>query len=169
MATESDRVSFERFYEAVGRATTSWFALEEALRDIFTRLIVCSLTGTMRNITFDQVWVLGNVFYSSTNLRARLAMITETMDRLVTDKAIVTEWNAAKNRVLTLYKRRNTLAHGAVWGNETAGASFIGPAMFSSDRRRLTYVQVCACDKSFQKQAERLTNIAIAVNKHLAR
>lgn len=162
----ADPVPFAEFYEAVGRAQTAWVRVEDALRDLFTRLVVCSIHGTMLTAGPQSAWILGSVFYSSTNLRARLKMVTDVIERLVTDADLRSEWNALRNKVNVSYKRRNVLAHGAVWGN-SAGASPIQGSMFDSDRSSLTYERVCQCTPSFERLAARIEELAIAVDTHL--
>lgn len=165
----SKSVTYEQFYEAVGLANSAWVSVEEGLRDVFTRLVVCAVTGrSLIDMRPDAMWIMGNIFYSSTNLRGRLSMIEQVYDRAMDDVEIKAEWNAIKNGVLKLYKRRNILAHGTVWGNEHVGPSSIGPSMFSGiPGAGMNYVQVREAAASFFRMAERLTELAILTNRYL--
>lgn len=163
----SDIVPFDDFYQMVGRASTGWMLVEEAVLDVFTRSVLYSVGNGLTNEKPHALFVLGNIFYSSTNLRGRLKMIADVLNRVVTDPAILSEWNAVTNRLLTLYKRRNVLAHGAVWGND-AGASCIMASLFDTGRKQLSYAQVCACVQSFERMAERLHKLAQSIGSHLA-
>jgi len=111
--------------------------------------------------------LVGSIFYSSTNLRGNLQMITNTIEMTISDEEIKAEWNAIRNKANTLYKRRNTLAHGHVWGNDSE-ASVIAASLFNVNaRRRLNFAQVCACERSFSRLAKRSRNLAIRINETL--
>ncbi|WP_340316650.1 hypothetical protein [Rhizorhabdus argentea] len=111
------------------------------------------------------IWVLGDVFYSISNLGARLAMIDKIAPRIVTEDELLREWSAIKNKVNELYKRRNILAHGMVWGNDAP--SSLGYSMFGK-KEHMEYLQVQQCAVSFKNYADRIERLAIAMNKHLA-
>lgn len=162
-----DAVEWSIFYEAIGRGITAWALVENALCDLFSRAVICSIKGSIKGATFEMHWVVGNVFNSITNLPARLKMIDDTLNRVVSDPDILTEWSAVRNKVGTNYPRRNALAHGAVWGND-GGASVLGYPLFSSKEQIATYKQVCEWQSSFKKLEDRVTDLAIKVNKHVA-
>lgn len=162
----SDRVSFEEFYMATGKAIAAWQSLEDALCDVFRRTVICTIAGTM-HVNPVSHRLIGGVFYSSTNFRANLSMIENAIDMTINDEGIKTEWNAIHNKAITLYKRRNTLAHGHVWGNHE-GASSIAASIFNVNaRNQLNYEQVCASQHSFNRLAERSTALAIRINEFL--
>jgi hypothetical protein len=114
MSARKSEPSFDQFYSAIGRATTSWFILEEGLRDVFSRLIICSVSGTMLNVNPVAYRVMGCVFYGSTNLRARLDVITDILRMTTSDESLLNEWTTVKNQVVKLYKRRNIFAWSGV-------------------------------------------------------
>lgn len=117
----------------------------------------------------DGMFVLGGVFNSSTNFKARLQMIDRIVARMIPDVALLSEWNAISNRALVLYKRRNLMAHGMVWGGSNGHAYFIKYSFWNdSNRKKMTFQQACAQQPSFRQFAERVTNLAIALNKWLA-
>jgi hypothetical protein len=160
-------VPFDEFYRATGRAVAAWQGLEDALCDVFTRTVVCGITGLM--LDYPHAYrMVGEIFYSSTNFRANLDMLNRVIAHAVRDEEICSEWNAIRNRSLSLYKRRNTIAHGHVWGN-AAGASRVRASLFNPNARRdMDYSQVLASEQSFIKMAERARRLAIRINKHLA-
>jgi hypothetical protein len=162
--------SLTQFYQAVGSAMTQWGIVENALRDLFTRLVACSITGRgMGPVHFDGYWVLGNVFFASTNLRARLQLLDLIFEKIVPDEELTKEWSATKNKALRLYKRRNILAHGMVWGHSEVGATHIAYSIFDDGSRgHLDYQQACAQTASFARLAERITRLAINTNAYLA-
>jgi hypothetical protein len=160
-------VPFDDFYCAVGKASTAWMALEDAILDVFARSVLYSVGDGLSNRKPHAMFVLGNIFYASTNFRGRLKMIADVLNRIVTEETITSEWNAVSNRLLKLYKRRNVLAHGGVWGNG-AGASCIMGSLFDTGRKQLTYVQVCACERSFRDMSKRLQLLAVSIGSHLA-
>ena len=159
-------VPIEQFYEAVGKASSAWVSVEDAMLDVFSRLVLISIAGTALSPKPEGHWVIGNIFYASTNLRGRLDMIGQIIDRLVADEDLKLQWKTVDNKISLLYKRRNVLAHGAVWANES-GASIIMGSIFSSQRRSLDYAQTCACALSFRKLADRISAYAVAVNASL--
>jgi hypothetical protein len=161
-------VSFEEFYMATGKAIAAWQALEDALCDVFSRTVICTIAGTMLGNPIANR-LIGGIFYSSTNFRSNLNMIESAIEMTINDEEIKAEWNAIRNKALTLYKRRNTLAHGHVWGNE-AGASSVAASLFNANaRNHLNYEQVCASQRSFSRLAERSTTLAIRINHFLAK
>jgi len=161
------KVPYKTFYAATGEANASWQAVEDRLCDIFSRTVICSISGTMRE-TFhpNATWMVHEVFYGSTNIRARLNMITSMLERVVEDENIKTEWTSIKNKTLKLYKRRNIIAHGHVWGNEE-GASSVAQSIFSgpTSKKYMSYVEVIAITKAFEQHAERCEKLAIAINE----
>lgn len=165
-------ITFAQFHEAAGSAVSAWGGVEDALCDLFTRLVVCSVTG--RGIVnylgnADGMWVVGGIFYGTTNLKARVEMIDRIIQRLVHDGDLKAEWIKIKDHSRTLYGRRNILAHGQVWGNDTKGASVVAYSIFDESRRvHMSYQQACAATPSFAQYRERITNLAIAINAHLA-
>lgn len=162
--------TFDEFHLAAGKALAEWAAIEDAFRDLFSRLVICSVTrcGALEAKP-DGFWVLGSVFYSSTNFRARLDLLDRIIRRLVLDKNILGEWNAVKNKATRLYARRNILAHGHVYGNLEGGASCMAYSIFDDSKRQdMNYVQICAATPSFARYKERVNDLAIAANKHLA-
>ena len=165
MSEES--VSWETFYEAVGRGVTAWGLVENALTDLFSRLVICAIRGSILGVGFDQIWIVSNVLNSISNFGARLQIVEDTFTRLITDEALRAEWKTVKNKLNDKYKWRVMLAHGAVAGNE-AGASFIAAPMFSSKDAYYTYDQVADWPASFKSLEHRVTELAITANKHLA-
>lgn len=164
-------ITFEQFHEAVGSGLSKWALVEDAFRNLFSRLVICAVTGGgMLKANPDGHWVLGNVFHSSTNFRARIELIDQIFRFLIQDAALLAEWNAVKNKATRLYPRRNILAHGMVWGNASEGALCIGYSIFDEGKRDviMKYQQVCATAPSFQRYAERVDALAIAANNHLA-
>jgi hypothetical protein len=162
-------ITFEQFHEAAGRAMAAWAKAEEALRDLFTRLVTCGVTGGgVLESHPDGSWILGSIFYASTNLRARIDLLDRIFRRLIAETELLTEWNSLKNKTPLLYARRNVLAHGHVWGNNS-GASFMGYSIFDDSKRKtMTHAQVCAASESFERYADRISALAIAANHHLA-
>jgi hypothetical protein len=106
--------SSTEFYEALGLAIVQWNRVEDAFCDLFFRLTVCALTGRGMGMgkekempTGEGIFILGNVFYSTTNFRGRLDLLDHMMKRLVHDQLLRAEWNAIKNKAGKLYQRRN--------------------------------------------------------------
>lgn len=163
----SDPVSFEEFYMATGKAIAAWQSLEDALCDVFSRTVICAIAGTMHGNPVASR-LIGGIFYSSTNFRGNLNMIENAIGMTMDEEGINAEWCAIRNKAITLYKRRNTLAHGHVCGNE--GASFVAASLFNTNARScLNYEQVCASELSFTRLAKRSTALAIRINHFLAR
>ena len=162
---QNQNVPMEEFYAAVGKAMTSWFSIEEALADLFSRLTTISVAGTAIARP-DGLWVVAGIFHAITNIPARLTMIDDIAGRLITDDEILSEWKSVKKAIVNCYKDRNVLAHGAVWGN-AAGASAISGSIFARKRKSLTYLQVLDCDGAFRKLGSRVSALAVAVNRHL--
>lgn len=167
--------SSAEFYEALGLALSRWGMVEDALCDLFIRLVVCGLTGRGFGMgkekelpTGDGVFLLGNVFYATTNWRGRLEMLSNLMDKLVTDQALLSEWNAIKNKSARLYPRRNVLAHGMAWSGPNSDPETMNYSIFSTQRQTMSFQQICAASASFQRYAERITKLAIGANAHLA-
>ena len=162
-------ITYPQFHEAMGSALTAWTAVEDAFCDLFTRLIVCAVTGKgidpMRN--YDGYKIVAGVFHSTSNLKAKIEMIDRIFQKLVTDADLLTEWDRIKDKQRTLYGRRNVMAHGHVWGN--AHADFVAyPFHAESRRTRLTYMQVCGQTPAFKQYEARITALAIAANALLA-
>ncbi|PAP91401.1 hypothetical protein [Mesorhizobium wenxiniae] len=159
------------FYEAIGLAVTQWSRVEDAFCDLFCRLVLCAISGGgIGKPTGEGYFILGNVFYSSTNFRGRMDLLDHMVGRLVlNDAALLAEWNAIKNKGGILYSRRNVLAHGTVWAGEKSGPQTIRYSIFDSKaRQEMDYQRVCAATPSFSRYAERITEFAMAVNRHLA-
>ncbi|RWL80296.1 MAG: hypothetical protein EOR67_21025 [Mesorhizobium sp.] len=160
------------FYEAIGLAVTQWSRVEDAFCDLFCRLVLCAITGGgIGKPEGEGFFILGNVFYSTTNFRSRLDLLDHMMSRLVfNNDALHAEWSAIKNKGTRLYSRRNVLAHGTVWGNEDkGGALFVRYSIFDAKaRQEMDYQRVWAATPSFARYAERITQLAIDVNRHLA-
>jgi len=154
-------------YCAIGRATTAWQKIEDSLCDLFGRIVICSIAGSMLSTPPKSYFLMGSIFYSFTNLRARLKMIDNLIEDTVTDDDLRSEWNAIQNKILRIYPRRNTLAHSHVWGNETRGLTHISPSLYVKNAKEMNLAQILAAERSFQKTADRTTALAIAVNKHL--
>jgi hypothetical protein len=113
-------------------------------------------------------FILGNIFYSTSNFRGRLELTSHIMDRLVADIALKAEWNAIKNKAGRLYQRRNTLAHGAAWSGDASDPEFMRYSVFSVQDQSMNYEQMCEATPSFFNYAERIRKLAIDVNAHLA-
>ncbi|MER8672967.1 hypothetical protein [Mesorhizobium sp. M0037] len=157
------------FYEAIGLAVTQWSRVEDAFCDVFCRLVLCAISGKgTGNPTGEGYFILGNVFYSSTNFRGRMEIMDHMVGRLVLkEPALLAEWNRIKNKASVLYARRNVLAHGTVWGSQEPET--IRYSIFDSKaRQEMDYTRICAATPSFSRFAERITAFAIAVNAHLA-
>lgn len=116
--------------------------------------------------TFDHHWIAGNILNSITNVNTRLDLVDSTFDRLVNDEKLRREWNILRNKIKEKYKRRNTLAHGTVWGNEN-GMSSLGSPMFSSRQQNYKAAEVKEWEGSFKALANRIEQFAIAVNSYL--
>ena len=160
--------TFAEFHEAMGSALTTWAAVEDAFCDLFTRLVICSVTGAgMGNWHNEGNWVVPSIFHSSTNLRSKIDLIDRIFRRLIQDDAMLVEWKNIKDKSGTLYGRRNVMAHGHVWGNVSAVCVAYS---FHADSRRtkLSFQQVCAATSSFRQYEERITAMAIAANAVLA-
>lgn len=167
--------SSTEFYEALGVGITQWSRVEDAFCDLFSRLVVCGLTGRGMGMgkekespTGDGMFILGNVFYSTSNFRGRLELIENMMEKLVTDEEVLAEWNKVKNKAGRLYARRNVLAHGAAWSGDKCDPEFMTYSIFSTQDQRLDFQQMQEAAASFYKYAERITQLAIATNAHLA-
>ena len=159
-------VPFMKFYEATGRANAAWQRIEDAICDVFSSTAICFITNSPldRPEAFKMV---SSIFYSSTNFRANLEMVSNVIDLAIKDAKIHAEWNAIKNRSNFLYKRHNTLAHGRVFGN-ASGASIVRASIHDVNAKQaLTYIQVCACEESFNKIADRAAVLAIKIREHL--
>ncbi|MBI1198536.1 MAG: hypothetical protein GC203_11795 [Phenylobacterium sp.] len=166
--SEGADVTWEEFYEAIGRGMTAWSGVENALCDVFSRILICCIGGGMKAGTHQNLWLVGNIFNSITNLPARLGMIDDMVQREVSDPALLGEWKTLKNKVGTLYKKRNVLAHCGVWGSGTdsgEGASFLRAPFFSSKDEVYGFQQVTSWPSSFKALEDRTTEFAVAVNK----
>jgi len=162
-------ITFAQFHEAIGSAVTTWAAVEDAFCDLFTRLVICSVTGS--GILASKpvgLWVVPSIFHSSNNLRSKTELIDRIFRRLITDEALIAEWESIHDKSRRLYSRRNVMAHGHVWGNHE-GASCVAYALHADSRRmNLSYQQVCAATPSFRKYRDRIEALAIEANKLLA-
>lgn len=163
------------FYEALGLGIVQWSRVEDAFCDLFTRLTICGLSGRGMGLGRDKeqaagdgVFILGNIFYSTTNFRGRLDLLDHMMKRLVRNETLLTEWNAIKNKAAPLYKRRNVLAHGAAWSGDNCDPEFMTYSVFSTQDQKLDYQQLLQVTPSFYNYAERIRQLSIDVNKHLA-
>jgi hypothetical protein len=162
-ATESP--TSEEFYCAVGRATTAWALVEDALFDLFSRLVTWHLTKSARPAGQSH-FILGLVFYSSTNLRGRLDLLEKIIEKSVTEPDLLKEWKSIRNRVNTIYSRRSTLEHSHAWGS-SGSLSILIPSIFAGSSKEMNYQQIVAAYDSFRRSAQRIENFAIAVNRHL--
>lgn len=163
------------FYEAVGLAIVQWSKVEDSFCDLFTRLTVCGLTGGGFGMgkekewpTGDGIFLLGNIFYSSSNFRGRLELLDNMMKRLVLDETLLAEWNAIKNKAGRQYQRRNVLAHGAAWSGDKCDPEFMQYSVFSTQVQKMDFQQIRDATASFVRYAERITKLAIGVNGSLA-
>jgi|GEM_PF-5534671 hypothetical protein len=163
--TDTKDAANNEMYSAFGRATTAWQHVEDGLCDLFNRIVICSIAGSMRSAP-RAFFLTGNIFYSFTNLRSRLVMMDNLIEGTITDANLAGEWNAIKNKVLRIYKYRNTMAHSHVWGNEIQGLTTLRPSICKKCKK-MNLQQILAAEQSFRKTAERITACAIAVNKHL--
>jgi hypothetical protein len=167
--------SESEFYERVGLAIVQWSKVEDALCDLFVRLTVCGLTGGGLGMGKDKempegegMFLLGNIFYSTSNFRSRLDLLGKILKRLVKSTTLLTEWNAIFNKANLLYKRRNVLAHGAAWSGDNCDPEFMRHSIFSTQLEQLDFEQICEATESFVKLANRIQDLTIAVNKELA-
>jgi len=126
--TDTKDAANNEMYSAFGRATTAWQHVEDGLCDLFNRIVICSIAGSMRSAP-RAFFLTGNIFYSFTNLRSRLVMMDNLIEGTITDANLAGEWNAIKNKVLRIYKYRNTMAHSHVWGNEIQGLTTLRPSI----------------------------------------
>lgn len=144
---DSKRVDFSDFYEATGRAT-AWQKVEDAICDVFTRAVICSIAGSMLKVPRRSVSMLGGIFYSSTNFRGRVDMVTRVLGQINVDEVLQKEWNSIVKKADELYLRRNIIAHGHVWGNQDGASSVQASLLDRKARKSLTYIQVCQCEQS---------------------
>lgn len=169
MANKPD-VTWEEFYEAVGRGMSAWAGVEDALCDVFCRIMTCCIGGDMKAGTHENLRLVGNMFNSITNIPARLAMLDDMVAAEITDATLTAEWRSLRNKVADNYKRRNVLAHQGVWGSGTGsgeGASFLRGPFWSAKRTMYDFKQVSSWSSSFKALEERTTEFAIAANKWL--
>lgn len=96
-------------------------------------------------------------------------MMDEVLQQATDDTDIHKEWTAIQNKITHYYKRRNTLAHGMVWGSNGEASMIMASPFNINSRRSLNYAQVSACTKSFKKLSIRTHDLAILINKRLAR
>lgn len=170
-------ITYAQFYEAVGAAVTTWGRVEDKFCDLFVRLTVCALTGggfamgeEKRTPEGEGIFLLGNTFYAGTNFRGRLELINHMFRRLIRDETLLAEWNAIKNKAGRLYPRRNVLAHGQVWGNESGGPHSMRYSIFEGIKRdEMDFRRICAATPSFDRYADRIEKLAIDANAFLAR
>lgn len=169
-------ITYAQFYEAVGAAVTTWGRVEDKFCDLFTRLTVCALTGGGMAVgpknempNGEGFFILGQIFYAGTNFRAKIELLDHMLRRLVFDPPLVAEWNAIKNKATRLYARRNVLAHGQVWGREEVEPAFMRYSIFEALKRgEMDYARICAATPSFARYADRIEQLSIAANRHLA-
>lgn len=169
MAKSVEEISSE-FYCAVGRATTAWQLVEDGMRDVFSRIVFCTIVGTANHNYAAHpkaLWIVSGIFYSSTNIRARLDMIGEMIDQTVADTTLSDGWGALRNKILRIYKRRNTLAHSHAWGNDVQGITSLRPDLFVRNARSMNLSQILAAELSFRKTSDQLIDFANALNRHL--
>lgn len=166
-------ITYAQFHEAAGSAVAAWAAVEDAFCDLFTRLVICSVTGGgMVKATFDHFngyRVVSGIFYASTNWRARIDLTTRIFNYLIQDESLKAEMASVVDKARDLHARRNVLAHGHVWGGSQKGAQFIAYSMFDETKRRqMSYQQVCAATPSFKRFRDRVEQLSINANKYLA-
>ena len=101
--TDTKDAANNEMYCAIGRAITAWQHVEDGLCDLFNRIVICSIAGSMSSAP-RAFFLTGNIFYSFTNLRARLVMMDNLIEGTITDANLAGEWNAIKNKVLSIYK-----------------------------------------------------------------
>ncbi|MBO6816492.1 MAG: hypothetical protein JJ891_16680 [Rhizobiaceae bacterium] len=165
----NNQVPFEQFYEATGRANAAWQHIEDGICDIFSRTLICSISGTMKTFHPNAMRLTYGIFYASTNIRTRLGMVTTLVNELIDDQEINNEWRSINNKTLNLYKRRNLIAHGYVWGNQE-GASLVRGSIHqvSHNNYGLNICQVKASEIAFKKLGDRSCDLAIKINKYFS-
>ena len=162
-----DRVPFEQFYEATGRANAAWQRVEDGICDIFSRTVICSVAGTMKTFHPNALRLIYGIFYASTNIRGRLGMVDTLIKELIGDEEIMREWTTISNKTLRFYKRRNVIAHGYVLGNET-GASVVHISIHNGSLKDkyLDIEQVRLCEQSFRRLGDRSHALAQRINEY---
>lgn len=165
LSVMKDPVPFDDFYMALGRATAHWVGVEDALQGVFSRSVSCAVCG-LDHTNVDATFVLGNIFYATTNFRARMSMIEMVLLRMVQSDEIMKEWKAIRNRLGDLYNKRSILAHGTIWGNAD-GASALGSSMFQGNPTYMEYRQVVDLTNAFKLAQERVSNFAGMISAHL--
>lgn len=116
----------------------------------------------------EGMWTINEIFYSTSNFRGRIEMLDRMMVRFVRDDALMSEWNAVKNKSTRLYARRNVLAHGMVWAGNDPGTEIMGYPLHSPQKQQLNFEQILQAKVSFCRYEKRVSELAIAVNQHLA-
>src|SRR5438094_807090 len=143
-------ITFPQFYEAAGSALTSWGIVEDQFCGLFSRLVLCAISGKgIGNPTGEGWFILGAVFYAGTNFRGKIELIDHIFRRLIFDEPLLAEWNAIKNKATRLYARRNVLAHGTVWGSEDAPIYMRYSIFDATKRNEMDYRRTCAATASF--------------------
>jgi hypothetical protein len=160
------RVSFEQFYAAVGRAQSSWGMVEEKVFDVFARVTICSINGSMKARP-EALWTVGTIYHSASNFVGKLAMIDALIKRLVSEDALRREWKRLKKATSDLSEKRNILAHGMVFGNQDTGADCLAYPVLKQSPASLTFEETAALEGEFRRLASDLENLAVLLNQHL--
>jgi hypothetical protein len=168
-------ITSAQFYEALGLAVANWSRVEDALCDLFIRLTICALTGGGMGVgpkgelpTGDGIFMLGNIYYATSNFRGRLDLMDHMFRRVVHDEPLLAEWNAIRNKAGTLYQRRNVLAHGTAWAGDNSDPEFIRYSIFKmSARQSMDYQRMCVATPSFFRFSKRVEQLAINANAYL--
>lgn len=161
-----------QFYEAVGRATSAWQNIEDRLRRVLTTALDHSFGAPSKSPWWrsPNYQVAAEIFFATTNFRTTLNMLSGVLGHLDLQDAHLSEWKAIQNKANALYKKRNIIVHGHVWGNDgllsAVGYSLLKPV---PKRDLLSYAQICACEGSFLAQAERIENFDKSIREHLSR
>jgi hypothetical protein len=119
-------------YAGVGECLSAWSTVEHTLASLFMSLMV----GGDRNQT-------ASVFGAVISFETRLDMLTSVIER-DSDAAFRTCWNALKNKIGKLYRKRHQVAHfSIVWDGQreihelipflTAGSSPLQSPLTSND------------------------------------
>jgi hypothetical protein len=169
-------ITSARFYEALGLAVANWSRVEDALCGLFTRLAICTLTGAGMGMgpkkeppTGEGIFMLGNIFYATSNFRGRLELMDHMFRRVIHDEPLLAEWKIVMGKANKLYQRRNVLAHGTPWAGDNADPEFIRYSIFKMNARQsMDYQRMCAATPSFFRFSERVEQLAINANAHLA-
>lgn len=166
MAKRKEKITFEEFYAATGEANSWWYSVEDAMRDLFSRLLIISIAGSVPAARIDAHFSAGAVFFCSTNMRSRLEMIDLVLSLFnIKDDSILSKWEKLKKSIWRSYGRRNIIAHGAVYGNAD-GASIVMTDVYRPPKT-LNYHQVVMCRLAFELLGKRLRQFAIEVDHYL--